>query len=273
MRYGSVFRWELKETDLANKVCIVLLVFFKGYGVPPDILSAIVGFPDTLELRYDVAILLLGEVLIECQGVVLFFGFTAFALAAWLVSVGGRRSRCGFGIDGGSCLGPGIIIGRSSVNTPVIGSRLGTPSIVICGPLIGAFSGGVIGGSLLNLELCVAIVATPRLVDLLIRIAVDGLNIIGAIKEFSENDTRPASPAVPVKLATTATPTRSAATSAPTAASAVVIVWIGCLLGTSAEISEMHVHFLEAASAAGGADASSAGCSLLEALFAAPPRE
>jgi hypothetical protein len=216
-------------TNLANKVCILLLVLFERYSIPPNVLSAVVGFPDTFELRHNVVILLLGEVLIKGQCVVLLLGFAALSLATWLISFGGasRRGRCRFGVgSGSSCLPPGIVIGRSSVCAPVVARSLGTtPSIVVRGgPVCGTFSNGVVGGSLFCFTFGVSIVTTPRLVDLLIRIAVNGLNTSTVSVGVFQDNIRLASRAVPVKLATATAPTGSATTSASAATSTVVIV-------------------------------------------------
>ena len=136
-----------KISYLADEVRALLLVLL---GDDDGTLEGGVIDLASLQLGHDLETALLLAVLVEGEGVVLLLRLARLALG--LVTCGGSV--------GGGC------VGRSG---PSIGTIGGT------GPLVG-LSRGVGNGGSLGLELGVALVTTPALVDLLVRIAV-GLKI------------------------------------------------------------------------------------------------
>lgn len=144
------------RTDLSNKVSLLLLVLGEGDGILEDVIGAIVGLAG-LELGDNgVLVLLLGKVLVEGEGVVLLLGLsvpagTTLRLGLCVGGFGGNRGGPGVGGGFGTC--------------PVGGGGLAAP---LCASCLG---GGIYDSSLLGLELGVAVIASPGLVELLVRIA------------------------------------------------------------------------------------------------------
>jgi len=122
----------MERTNLAGEVDFLLLILLQGDGILEKIISAIVGLAGSLDLGDRKLLLgLLGKVLVESEGVVLFL-----LLLAWF----------GLSIGGGSLtLSDG-----------------------------GDFSFRISLGSLLLLQLGVALIASPALVNLLLGVAGDG---------------------------------------------------------------------------------------------------
>jgi hypothetical protein len=138
---------------LADKVSI-LFFFLERDNVLPDVgIGTFVGLAGTLEFGDGgFLVLLLSEVLLKGQGVVLLFGLPVPTGAAL-----GFVSLCrgGCGISGRDS--PGVGAG-SGITAPFVG---------------GIFGSGIDSGVFFVLELSVAVCASPGLLDLLVRVAVE----------------------------------------------------------------------------------------------------
>jgi hypothetical protein len=149
---------------LANKVGVLLLTLGESNSILEDVISTIVSLAD-LELGNNgILLLLLSEVFLESEGVVLLF---RLALPA--------RAALGLGLGVSGRGSPGFSRSISSGSTPSI-SGSGISAGV--GPVVGtSFNGSICGSSLLDLELGVSVIATPGLVDLLVRIGFASLRV------------------------------------------------------------------------------------------------
>ncbi len=146
---------------LSDVICSFLFVLCERNSTLPDVIGAFVGLADAFQLGNGSFLLfLLSKVLIEGQSVVLFFSFFVLA-ATGAFGFGFAFSGSGCSIGNGSGF-PSVSVGFSY--TPTIGSSTT--------PAVGCFGGSVIGSGFLGLELGVAVVSAPRIVDLLVGIAV-----------------------------------------------------------------------------------------------------
>ena len=179
-------------TNLSDKVSILPSSSFHEFlGTLPETF-VLLDLPD-LQLRNEGGfLLLLSVILIESQRVVWLFLLTVFGTA---VRPLGRL----FGIRGGGRGGGGpvvitsfstpVIITTAAVaaaaatasSTPVSITSFSTPVIATSSSGIRVFGGGslfssgIVGSSSLSCEFCLAFITTPRLVDLLVRVAKRGL--------------------------------------------------------------------------------------------------
>jgi len=132
-----------------------------------------------LQLRNDGGfLLLLGEVLIEGQRVVWLFLLTISGTAVrplgglFGIRRGDRRRSRGGPVSGGNISTP---IGTAGLSAPLGISSSSSSSTGL--PIFGGshlFSSGIVGGGGLSREFGLAFIATPRLVDLLFRVADGG---------------------------------------------------------------------------------------------------
>jgi hypothetical protein len=164
---------------LANKVGILFLVLGERDGTLEGVLSAVVGLAGGLQLGDSgVLLLLLGKVLLEGQGVVLLLGLSLAAGATFPgLTFGGGSSgvsgRSGPSIDVGIRGRGGPSVDAGSRSTPVTSGSSRVAGPVVCSGL----DSGICSSSLLYLELGVAFVTTPGLVDLLVRVGFTGLRV------------------------------------------------------------------------------------------------
>jgi hypothetical protein len=152
---------------LSDVICSFLFVLCERNSTLPDVIGTFVGLADAFQLgNGSVLLFLLSKVLIEGQSVVLFFSFFVLA-ATGAFGFGFAFSRSGCSICNGSGF-PSVSVGLSY--TPAIGNSTTTPGV-------GCFGGSVIGSSFLGLKFSVAVVSAPRIVDLLVGIAVGRISL------------------------------------------------------------------------------------------------
>lgn len=144
-----------KITDLSGKVGVFLFILLERDCVFPDFTA--VDFPG-LQLG-DVGkllVFLLSQVLVEGQCVVLLFGLSFTSTAAF--AFGGSTFCCG-------------CVGSSGWGTPSIVSGSSTAPSVVFDSGCALFDSSVFGCGLFCLEFGDTVIASPRLVNLLLRIA------------------------------------------------------------------------------------------------------
>ena len=162
--------------DLSDKVSVLLDSFHEFLSTLPEAF-VLLDLPG-LQLRNDGGfLLLLSEILIESQRIV---GLFLLAVPGTAVRPLGRF----FGVRSGGRgrgRGRGGPISITTFSTPVsITSSTGCPVVATRAgsPLFGGgslFNSGIVGSSSLDCEFCLAFITTPRLVDLLVRVADRGL--------------------------------------------------------------------------------------------------
>ena len=172
-----------RETYLANKVGTLFFVFCKGDGIFPDVIvCSLVGPAGVFELGDEaVLFLLLSEILVKGEGIVVLFWLAFSARAAFglgSIGIGGRRG--GIGCDGPS-------IGGGCRCTSPVSSRGGR----IGAPLVGRLYSSIYRCGSLGLEFSVAVCAAPGLLDLLVRVARNGIRGRKERRGGRKTDVRP----------------------------------------------------------------------------------
>lgn len=185
---------------LADEVSgLILVLLGDDNGILPDGVIALVRLT-SFQLRDNFKALALLEVLVQSEGVVLLLDLPLAATA--------------------------VLGGLLSLNSSIAGSGGGVPlRDVGCAPGVTSLLGGgiVLGGSL-RLQLGVALITAPALVDLLVRVAGREEDSELILRHGLEIDLRLASLAVLVEGATTA-PGAVAAASTTTTTTALALDW------------------------------------------------
>ena len=179
----EIYKRKRRETYLANKVGILLFVLGKGDGIFPDVVvGSLVCLAGVFELGNEaVLFLLLSNILVEGEGIVILLGLAFSASAAFgfgsIAAFGSRRGVIGRGSPSvsGGC--------RSSSPVSSCSARIGAP-------FVGGLCSGIYFCGSLGFEFSVAVCTAPGLLDLLVRVARNGIKD-GRWKKGRETDVRP----------------------------------------------------------------------------------
>jgi hypothetical protein len=165
-----------KDSYLADKVSILVLLLERDNILPDIGISTFIRFASALQFGNDgLPFLLLSQVLFESQSIVflLWLSLSAWAAFRLVAFRRGSGSVCswsspGVGISCRIGSTPGVGGGGSIWSTPFTGGSLRG----VCAPFVrsSTFGSSVVCSGFLGLELGVAVIATPRLMEFLVRV-------------------------------------------------------------------------------------------------------